>query len=910
MTSVEVVIVSRFCGEKNTAPILAAAARWRDVALLGEGSVLTDQRVWTGQALDALDRYFVQNLDEGEGSFIEKLRHQIADAPPVGKKLAAEMMWLMYLCPSGTYARHKRKVLQEIWEWSDEPLPRDLLMLADDVLAGVGSAGPAFNVNQWRELVFLIRLTRAFRALSVEDRKTTLSDGWKFAQWMTAIEDWEARQLRHMLLFLLFPDQFERVFGQVDRKKIVEAFTAHDADALDPLGIDRALSQIRGQLEVEFNTKDLDFYVSPVKEKWRAGNFAEATNSITTDHVFRAIRDIDRDGVPADANSTTYDLIVAGKRYPPKYVLSLAGKHANGEAFDRKEFSGGEESPAFALLRGLGFEIERKDAISELVTKFKKQANAATELSVRGYLPRYRDLAVRVSFGKGNFARIRWIAFLADGQEVSEGIYPVLLLFRDQNVLLLCYGVSEENDPAGTWGAMEGVQTVSGWYKTKFGREPDRYGASFVMSAYEWKGELPIADLNAELDRMIDDYKKIIGLPNAKKSTTTSSQESADVVASLEEAVQAFAAALKRCFVDFGVRHDELVAAFVASLITKPLVILTGLSGSGKTQIGMRFGEWLGANRCYIAAVRPDWTGAESLFGYEDGLKEATNGRAAWNVPGPLEFMLNAARDPQHPYLLLLDEMNLAHVERYFADVLSGMESGQECLPNLLRDADGVWRVPVGAPSRIRFPRNLWIVGTVNVDETTYMFSPKVLDRANTFEFRVSQEDLSGDAKKPVACEPGDAALIRGLLNLAVDDGWQHKNPPSYKDELDRRLRQLHGLLARHSLEFGHRAFYEAHRFGAFGEAAGLDGIGATLDRIIVQKVLPRIHGSRRRLEPSILGLMQFCRDLPDECDSDEKLAALNVDVLEERPALPLAYDKLARMLKSLRANQFVSFTE
>ena len=144
----------------------------------------------------------------------------------------------------------------------------------------------------------------------------------------------------------------------------------------------------------------------------------------------------------------------------------------------------------------------------------------------------------------------------------------------------------------------------------------------------------------------------------------------------------------------------------------------------------------------HVAAVRPDWTGAEALFGYEDGLKPVVEGRAAWLVPAPLEFMLKACADTQHPYLLLLDEMNLAHVERYFADALSGMESGEPCLPNLVRGPDGLWRTKPGAPTRVPFPRNLWLVGTVNVDETTYMFSPKVLDRATTFEFRVATEDL------------------------------------------------------------------------------------------------------------------------------------------------------------------------
>ena len=86
--------------------------------------------------------------------------------------------------------------------------------------------------------------------------------------------------------------------------------------------------------------------------------------------------------------------------------------------------------------------------------------------------------------------------------------------------------------------------------------------------------------------------------------------------------------------------------------MTKPLVILTGLSGSGKTQIAIRFGEWLGADRMLVVPVRPDWTGAEALFGYEDALKPIDGGRAAWSVPETLQFFLKAGANPVFPYQL------------------------------------------------------------------------------------------------------------------------------------------------------------------------------------------------------------------------------------------------------------------
>jgi MoxR-like ATPase len=386
----------------------------------------------------------------------------------------------------------------------------------------------------------------------------------------------------------------------------------------------------------------------------------------------------------------------------------------------------------------------------------------------------------------------------------------------------------------------------------------------------------------------------------------------APVEADLEATHSAFSEALKANNISFGPRHEDVVRSFIASLATKRFVILTGLSGSGKTQIAVKFGEWLGEGNSLVVPVRPDWTGSEALFGYEDALQPLVDGRKAWHVPGVLEFILKAARDPQNPYLIVLDEMNLAHVERYFADVLSGMESMHDCVPNL-RVEDGYWRLVPGGIEKIPYPNNLFIVGTVNVDETTYMFSPKVLDRANTFEFRVDTADLSENVRKPTKCETGDHSLIKGLLAIAKDDNWHLENPASGLNTFIEHLRSLHKLLAGDGFEFGHRVFYEAMRFAAMYSAAGDDDPEHALDLQIMQKVLPRLHGSRRRIEPILCALGQFCFDLTVGTDPGSTEGKLRFDPLappEGAPRLAISFDKICRMTRSLRANQFVSFTE
>lgn len=905
--------MSRYCGETDARPILNAAEYWRAAALLEQRAVLTGAALWTRSALDELDADFVRRPDEGEGTFLRKLEQQLSGTSKEAKQLAAELMWVMYLCPSSLTVNHKRLTIQTVWSWSDEAFPSSSEWLADPVLRGIGSAGPGFNQNQWRELVFLINLTRSFRALSEGEQRRLVLDPWLFAEWLRGIPDWDARQLRHMLQFLLFPDVFERVFGQNDRKSIVAFYSQRDRRAvrrMDPIMLDRELFAVRQKLQEHHGTDRLDFYVPPLKDEWKSGSFSTLTEGLTDEHVLKAIEEIDKTGVPPEAESTGYDLVHTNKRYPPKLVLSLAVKAATGEPLDRSTFTAGVDSSSFRLLKRLGFTIASKDGVTnvfpQLLERFLAQAQAGTNLSVQEYVEEYRGLRVKVSFGKGNFARIPWIAFLGDGQSVSKGIYPVFLLFREQHQLLLCYGLSEENDPSLSWTTIDAARTVKAWFQQHYGRAPDRYGGSFVRAAYSIEEELPVATMQQDLDGVIDLYERVLEQPS--KIDVPVPVDPLAAVVDLRQAAQTFATALRESFVWFGEQHESLVTSFVTSLVTKPFAILTGLSGSGKTQIALRFGEWLGKDRLYVAPVRPDWTGAEALFGYEDALKPAVNGRAAWSVPGPLEFMLRAAGDKSHPYLLLLDEMNLAHVERYFADVLSGMESGQPCLPNL-ECVEGVWRLRAGEPPRIPFPRNLWIVGTVNVDETTYMFSPKVLDRANTFEFRVESGDLSSTRDKPVPCAPGSQDLVRGLLSIARDDSWHVKRRSELPAVISARLRHVHLVLSRFNMEFGHRVFYEAVRFASLAEEAGLEDQDAVLDRIVIQKILPRVHGSRRRLELPLLALAQFCRDPMEPAATDEKLPTLGVEEVSE-PALPQSHGKVLRMLRSLRINQFASFTE
>jgi 5-methylcytosine-specific restriction enzyme B len=525
----------------------------------------------------------------------------------------------------------------------------------------------------------------------------------------------------------------------------------------------------------------------------------------------------------------------------------------------------------------------------------------------------FPTLHVRFSTGQGNWARVPWIAILDDRKTttIQSGVYCVFLFREDGSgvYLTLAQGVTE---PLRRLGAVEGKAELRANARAiRTSLDPLRdagfsltddidlhtgpgLGSNYEVSTIAYK--LYERDNVPEDDQLLSDIGALIKSYETMVSEETLTAE-ADVTPF--ELLQAFSSSLKTAGLDYGARHDLICGTFMASIFSKPFVLLTGLTGSGKTQIALKFGEWLGEARRLVVAVRPDWTGPESLFGYENALSVPdADGRLAWFVPPALEFMLRAVHHQDEPHLLVLDEMNLAHVERYFADFLSGMESGEPTLPNLVKEG-AHWRVNPLDPEPVPIPRNLWVVGTVNIDETTYAFSPKVLDRAQTIEFRVATDDLNPEAARPTVAAAAPADFLASMLHISRDPEWQVAHPASDRAQLVDSLKALHKLLGEHDLEFGHRTLTEALRFSSTYYALSGSGWLQALDLIVLQMILPRIHGSRPRVEPVLIALETYCTT-PEAADADA----------DSIPRLPFSLSKVSRMLRIVRANQFVSFTE
>jgi hypothetical protein len=427
----------------------------------------------------------------------------------------------------------------------------------------------------------------------------------------------------------------------------------------------------------------------------------------------------------------------------------------------------------------------------------------------------------------------------------------------------------------------------------------------------------------------------------------------------------------------------------VQALAAKPFVILTGPSGTGKSRAALKLAEGLrqAASRevkgstFQLVPVGPDWTSPKRLLGFRTPFGElrtradGTQTNDSYEITETLRLMLRASHPSSIgvPYFLVLDEMNLSHVERYFAPFLSLMEAANildeddaaplvdpqslETINDLLQREDPSSDEAQSAKSlvdnghNLKFPSNLFFIGTVNVDETTYMFSPKVLDRAHVIEIETQKPGTF--LNRAGIIEPGGVIELEqaaNLLRASIDDRegqrYEASNPSLLLDRLaleadltpaeinDVRagviavLDGCYELLTPVGFPLGFRTtkefFVYVYVWIKSRFLLGDDKVTAlsrwpeAVDRAVLQKILPKIHGNKRTLGDSLRALGAFLGGGDNTSAPAARYTLGSGVVIEIAPGaalklpggatLPLSKARSDEMHTRLSATGFVSF--
>ncbi|WP_242245251.1 MrcB family domain-containing protein [Bacillus cereus group sp. BfR-BA-01330] len=330
---------------------------------------------------------------------------------------------------------------------------------------------------------------------------------------------------------------------------------------------------------------------------------------------------------------------------------------------------------------------------------------------------------------------------------------------------------------------------------------------------------------------------------------------------------------------------------FFLSLKTKPFVILSGISGTGKTKIVQWFAESLGATeengQFTLIPVRPDWSDSSDLLGY-------VNLQGEFQERPLIKVLENANANPNRPYFVVLDEMNLARVEYYFSDFLSVIESrkwkdGKIVTSPVLPEAI--------TNKHITIPSNVYIIGTVNMDETTHPLSKKVLDRANTIEFNTVNLDYFNflmDIEEKEAEVVSNSSLATEYLHLKEC----FKENEDLVRNISTILIEINKSLESVGAQVGYRIRDEICFYMAYNEKGKLLSFDEALDYQIYQKILPRLAGSDGRTEEVLKQLYILCAN--EEYDSGNNDASY--------AKYPRSANKLSHMLRRFEYDGFTSF--
>ncbi|MCC8069081.1 MAG: AAA family ATPase [Ruminococcus sp.] len=370
-------------------------------------------------------------------------------------------------------------------------------------------------------------------------------------------------------------------------------------------------------------------------------------------------------------------------------------------------------------------------------------------------------------------------------------------------------------------------------------------------------------------------------------------------------------------------KEKELYIRYISAIRTKPFVLLAGISGTGKTKIvrDLAFTCWpldseerkaKVPSNYKLIQVRPNWHDSSDLIGYISRI----SGKSEY-VPGDfLKFIAKAWANIDVPHFLCLDEMNLAPVEQYFAEYLSVIETRKlvgdtiKTDPIIEKSGKGWYETLVNeiSPNKkvenlflnegISIPQNLIVMGTVNMDETTYTFSRKVLDRAMTIE--MNEVNLYG------GLEEGNETVLEIEASQFLGDSAEGKDVyPDHKEECNIILNYLDEVnlkLDNTPFKIAYRTrneflIYAINRLRLQNEEDKDIGLRKAMDEMTSMKILSRIEGDDQKIEVSLFDALK--KVINDHILKDDN--KINEEDL-------ISVQKIKEMSKKLSSTGFTSF--
>jgi energy-coupling factor transporter ATP-binding protein EcfA2 len=513
------------------------------------------------------------------------------------------------------------------------------------------------------------------------------------------------------------------------------------------------------------------------------------------------------------------------------------------------------------------------------------------------------DNAISVTQAKGDY-ELEWSCAKRSTQD-GQRVFLLLIGTKDQNGIIASGYAVGESFSALHWDpkradAGEYINKIKVRFDKILDYREDHYIYQSVLEErfpnQHWSSQSSGITIRSEYTDALENLWKSI---NKKEVSTLTEKET---LKAINEYIK---------FKGF-TYEDGLIENFFLSIKSKPFVLLAGTSGTGKTKLIRLFAEAVGATtengHFKMIPVRPDWSDSSDLFGHVN-----INGKF---IPGAvIDFLKQAIETPKYPHFLCFDEMNLARVEYYFSDFLSIIETralqGETITSDPLIDANifGSDKSAHEYYGMIPFPQNLYIVGTVNMDETTFPFSKKVLDRANTIEFSYVDLRFQNTEGEYQSTYPNQLNLENSFFRsefLTLLDCKDASKIKSYSN----KLFEINEILKKTNSHFGYRVRDEVVFYLLYNDQMSLLTEDQAMDNAIMQKILPRINGSSLSIKITLCQVFEYLGlDLGTDDFNEPDISEKMINALQNQSTkYPLSTQKIMYMVRRYEEDGFTTY--
>ena len=281
--------------EQNLSSIFDTAHQWKTQSLLGGKSLIwPDDTIWTVANLASFKTFFIDMPDaSSDKNFAQKFQEQLAKADDDATRLSCDLLLVYFLFPTSVSRARKISVIREVATWKNIAIDENAPAFRG-FASGVGDPGLAYNTGRPNELTYLARVAIEILGKDYTERAVLLDDHVQLRELLERLAEQHREefgrppQMKHILLFLLFPDHYERIASEGHKGRIVDAFE-DIIEGEKPDHTDDCIKVIRERLESYLPDKDLDFYWEPLRACWYIDGESDSISELQALHIKKQI---------------------------------------------------------------------------------------------------------------------------------------------------------------------------------------------------------------------------------------------------------------------------------------------------------------------------------------------------------------------------------------------------------------------------------------------------------------------------------------------------------------------------------------------------------------------------------------------------------------------------------------------